>query len=72
MTVNQFFSLYETLVQAQLERGNKELIKRLQQDVEDRDIDLDNDKSYLQLFFSQRRLNMTKVDETYQKTGLIE
>ena len=35
------FQLVRDLVQAQIDRGDEELTKRLWQDVEDRDIDLD-------------------------------
>ena len=66
------FQLVRDLVQAQLERGDKELTKRLWQDVADRDIDLDRVINLMYTCsFHEDDYEMTKVDQTYQKTGLV-
>ncbi len=66
------FQLVRDLVQAQLERGDKELTKRLWQDVADRNIDLDRVINLMYTCSSHEDdYEMTKVDETYQKTGLV-
>ena len=66
------FQLVRELVQAQFNRGDKELTKRLWQDVADRDIDLDRVINLMYTCsFHEDDNEMTKVEETYQKTGLI-
>ena len=66
------FQLVRDLVQAQFSRGDKELTKRLWQDVADRDIDLDRVINLMYTCsFHEDDNEMTKVDETYQKTGLV-
>ncbi|WP_269606062.1 hypothetical protein [Prochlorococcus marinus] len=66
------FQLVRDLVQAQFARGDEELTKRLWQDVADRKIDLDRviNLMYTCCFHDDDE-EMTKVDETYQKTGLV-
>ena len=66
------FQLVRDLVQAQFNRGDEELTKRLWQDVADREIDLDRVINLLYTCsFHEDDNEMTKVDETYQKTGLV-
>ena len=66
------FQLVRDLVQAQLERGDEELTRRLWQDVADRDIDLNRVINLMYTCsFHEDDNEMTKVDETYQKTGLV-
>ena len=66
------FQLVRDLVQAQFDRGDEELTKRLWQDVADREIDLDRVINLMYTCsFHEDDNEMTKVDETYQKTGLI-
>ncbi len=66
------FQLVRDLVQAQFDRGDEELTKRLWQDVADRDIDLDRVINLMYTCsFHEDDYEMTKADETYQKTGLI-
>ena len=66
------FQLVRDLVQAQLDRGDEELTKRLWQDVADREIDLDRVINLMYTCsFHEDDNEMTKVDETYQKTGLV-
>ena len=66
------FQLVRDLVQAQFDRGDKELTKRLWQDVADRDIDLDRVINLMyNCSFHEDDEEMTKVDETYQKTFLV-
>ena len=66
------FQLVRELVQAQFERGDEELTKRLWQDVADREIDLDRVINLMYTCsFHEDDNEMTKVDETYQKTGLV-
>ena len=66
------FQLVRDLVQAQFERGDEELTKRLWQDVADRKIDLDRVINLMYTCsFHEDDYEMTKVDETYQKTGLV-
>ena len=66
------FQLVRDLVQAQFNRGDEELTKRLWQDVADRDIDLDRVINLMYTCsFHEDDEEMTKVDETYQKTGLV-
>jgi len=58
-------------VQAQFDRGDEELTKRLWQDVADRDIDLDRVMNLMYTCsFHEDDYEMTKVDESYQKIGL--
>ena len=66
------FQLVRDLVQAQFDRADKELTKRLWQDVSDRNIDLDRVINLMYTCsFHEDDEEMTKVDETYQKTGLV-
>ena len=66
------FQLVRDLVQAQFDRGDEELTKRLWQDVADREIDLDRVINLMYTCsFHEDDEEMTKVDETYQKTGLV-
>ena len=66
------FQLVRDLVQAQFDRGDEELTKRLWQDVADREIDLDRVINLMySCSFHEDDYEMTKVDETYQKTGLV-
>ena len=66
------FQLVRDLVQAQFARGDEELTKRLWQDVADRKIDLDRVINLMYTCsFHEDDEEMTKVDETYQKTGLV-
>ena len=66
------FQLVRDLVQAQFDRADEELTKRLWQDVADRKIDLDRVINLMYTCsFHEDDEEMTKVDETYQKTGLV-
>ena len=66
------FQVVRDLVQAQFDRGDEELTKRLWQDVADRKIDLDRVINLMySCSFHEDDKEMTKVDEIYQKTGLI-
>ena len=66
------FQIVRDLVQAQFDRGDEELTKRLWQDVADRDIDLDRVINLMYTCsFHEDDYEMTKVDQTYQKTGLV-
>ena len=66
------FELVRDLVQAQFDRGDEELTKRLWQDVADREIDLDRVINLMYTCsFHEDDKEMTKVDETYQRTGLV-
>ena len=66
------FQLVRDLVQAQFDRADKELTKRLWQDVADRKIDLDRVINLMYTCsFHEDDEEMTKVDETYQRTGLF-
>ena len=66
------FQLVRDLVQAQFTRGDAELTKRLWQDIADRKIDLDRVINLMYTCsFHEDDEEMTKVDETYQKTGLV-
>ena len=65
------FQLVRDLVQAQFDRGDDELTKRLWQDVADRNIDLDRVINLMYTCSSHEDdYEMTKVDESYQKTDL--
>ena len=66
------FQFVRDLVQAQFDRGDEELTKRLWQDVEYRDIDLDRVINLMySCSFHEDDYEITKVNESYQKTGLI-
>ena len=66
------FQLVRDLVQAQFDRGDEELTKRLWQDVADREIDLDRVINLMYTCsFHEDDYEMTKVDETYQKRGIV-
>ena len=66
------FQLVRDLVQAQFERGDEELTKRLWQDVADRAIDMDRVINLMySCSFHEDDYEMTKVDEIYQKKSLI-
>ena len=66
------FQLVRDLVQAQFDRGDEELTKRLWQDVADRNLDLDRVINLMYACSCHSDDNeMTEVDETYQKKGLI-
>ena len=66
------FQLVRELVQAQFDLGDAELTKRLWQDVADREIDLDRVINLMYTCsFHDDDNEMTAVDDTYQKTGLI-
>ncbi len=66
------FQLVRDLVKAQFTLGDNELTKRLWQDVADRDIDLDRVINLMYTCsFHDDDNEMTIVDETYQKTGLV-
>ena len=66
------FELVRELVKAQFDRGDEELTKRLWQDVADREIDLDRVINLMYTCsFHEDDNEMTRVDETYQKAGLV-
>ncbi len=66
------FQIVRELVQAQFERGDDELTKRLWQDVAERKIDLDRVINLMYTCsFHDDDNEMTTVDENYQKTGLV-
>ena len=66
------FQVVRDLVQAQFARGDEELTKRLWQDVADRKIDLDRVINLMySCTFHEDDEEMTRVDETYQKIGLV-
>ena len=66
------FQLVRDLVQAQFNRGDEELTKRLWQDVADREIDLDRVINLMYTCsFHEDDYEMTKVDETYQKKSMF-
>ena len=66
------FQLVRDLVQAQFDRADEELTKRIWQDVADRGIDLDRVINLMYTCsFHEDDFEMTKVDENYQKTGLV-
>ncbi len=66
------FQLVRELVKAQFNRADEELTKRLWQDVADRGIDLDRVINLMYTCsFHEDDNEMTKVDETYQRTGLV-
>ncbi len=68
----EVFQLVRDLVQAQFDRGDEELTKRLWQDVADREIDLDRVINLMYTCsFHEDDNEMIKVDETYKKTGLV-
>ncbi len=66
------FQMVRDLVQAQIVLADEELTKRLWQDVADREIDLDRVINLMYACsFHEDDSEMTKVDEIYQKTGLV-
>ena len=66
------FELTRNLVQAQFHHGDEELTKRLWQDLADREIDIDRVINLMYRCASHDDdIEMTKVDEKYQATGLI-
>ena len=66
------FQLVRDLIQAQFELCDQELTKRLWQDVADRNIDLDRVINLMYACsFHEDDNEMIKVDEIYQKTGLV-
>ncbi len=66
------FQIVRDLVQAQFNRGDEELTRRLWQDVADREIDLDRVINLLYSCSSHEDDNeMIMVDESYQRTGLV-
>ena len=66
------FQLVRDLVKAQFEQGDKELTKRLWQDVADREIEIDRIINLMYTCsFHDDEDEMTRVDEKYQKTGLL-
>ena len=66
------FQLVRDLVQAQFDRADEELTKRLWQDVADREIDLDRVINLMYTCsFHEDDYEMTKVDETFQKRGVV-
>ena len=66
------FQLVRDLVQAQFERAEEEFTRRLWQDVADRGIELDRVINLMYTCsFHEDDEEMTKVDEIYQKTGLV-
>ena len=66
------FQMVRELVQAQIVLADEELTKRLWQDVADRNIDLDRVINLMYTCsFHEDDNEMTAVDDTYQKTGLI-
>ncbi len=66
------FQLVRDLVQAQFDRADEELTRRLWQDVADRGIELDRVINLMYTCsFHEDEKEMTKVDEAYQKTGLV-
>ena len=66
------FQIVRDLVQAQFTFADEELTQRLWQDVADRGIELDRviNLMYTCSFHDDDK-EMTQVDETYQRTGLI-
>ncbi len=66
------FQIVRQLVQAQLDRTDEELIRRLWQDVADRGIDLDRVINLMYTCSIHEDDNeMTRIDEIYQRTGLV-
>ena len=66
------FQIVRDLEQAQFSLGDDELIRILWQDVSDREIDLDRVINLMYTCsFHEDDNEMTKVDEKYQKTGLV-
>ncbi len=65
------FQLVRDLLEAQFERADNQLTKRLLPDVADRDIDLDR---VINLMYScsshEDEDEMTREEDNYQKTGL--
>ena len=66
------FQLVRDLVQAQFDRGDAELTRRLWQDVADRGIDLERVINLMYTCsFHEDDYEMTQADEVYQQTGLV-
>ena len=66
------FQLVRDLVQAQFDRGDAELTRRLWQDVADRGIDLERVINLMYpCSFHEDDYEMTQADEVYQQTGLV-
>ena len=66
------FHVVRQLVHAQLERTDEELTRRLWEDVADKGIDLDRVINLMYTCSLHDDDNeMTKIDEIYQKTGLV-
>ena len=64
--------LVRDLVKAQFDRGDEELAKRLWQEVAERDIDLDRVINLMYTCsFHEDDYEMIRIDETYQKIGLV-
>ncbi len=66
------FQLVRELVHSQFILADEELTRRLWQDVADREIDIDRVINLMYTCsFHDDDNEMTEVDETYQKTGLV-
>ena len=66
------FQMVRELVQAQIVLADEELTKRLWQDVADREIEIDRIINLMYTCsFHDDEDEMTRVDEKYQKTGLL-
>ena len=66
------FQMVRELVQAQIVLADKELTKRLWQDVADREIEIDRIINLMYTCsFHDDDDEMTRVDEKYQNTGLL-
>ncbi len=66
------FQLVRQLIQAQLDCSDKELTKRLWQDVANKGIDLDRVINLMYTCsFHEDDNEMIKVDENFQRTGLV-
>ena len=66
------FQMVRELVQAQIVLADKELTKRLWQDVADREIEIDRIINLMYTCsFHDDDDEMIRVDEEYQKTGLL-
>ena len=66
------FQIVRELVQAQIVLSDEELTKRLWQDVADREIEIDRIINLMYTCsFHDDDEEMTRVDETYQRTGWL-
>ena len=66
------FELVRQLVQAQFERADQELSKRLWQDVVDKGIDIDRVINLMyRCSFHDDDIEMTEIDQSYKESGLI-